>query len=98
MSLYIVDKDLIREFFVEDSDNVKPLAVVGQKGRCSQVVDFIIQVRLIRVCPTEYLLGELGRFAFSDVGGVGGILGIDEEILIAHIFELFFSQEGVFEH
>lgn len=46
---------------------------------------------------TVDVLWEHGGFASGEVSGVSRVLGVDKEVLVALEFELFFSQEGVFE-
>lgn len=73
-------------------------SVIGHESSGSQVVNLVIDVRLMGVFSTVNVLAELCGSAFSDVGSVGVVLSVNEEELIIHVLELFFSQKCVLEH
>ena len=77
---------------------MKPFSISGQKCSGSQVINFVVDEWEFRVLSAVNVLRKWSSSAFSNVSGVSEILGINEEELIVHVFELLLSQESVFKH
>lgn len=94
---YVVNKDLVGDFIIQNSSNVENFSIIGHKGCCCKVVDFVVDVWLVGVLSAVNIFAKSSRSAFGNVGGVCRILSVNEEEFIAHPLELLFSEESVLE-
>jgi hypothetical protein len=77
---------------------MEPFSIMREEGGGSEVVNLKVDSWHLGVFFAVDVFGVGSGLAFSDVGVVGGVLGVDEEVLVVHVLELLLAQEVVLEH
>lgn len=77
---------------------MQPFSIMRKEGSGSEIVNFKVDLWHFGVLFAVDVFGVGSGLAFGDVGVVGGVLGVDEEELVVHVFKLLFAQKVVLEH